>query len=156
MFLKDFTSAHQGYIYLIKNKTVILWNIITISNNCFLFEYIVKCNLFLWCKAEFSASLLQSSVSHDPSEIILICWFNAQETFIINVENDWSASYFCGKCDSLMNRKFKRTAFILNEIFYNIINVFMVTSYQFKAVIWCFFKDHYFCVFGVTEYVDML
>jgi len=23
----------------------------------------------------FSASLLQSSVSHDPSEIILICWF---------------------------------------------------------------------------------
>ncbi len=35
--------------------------------------------LFLWCSAEFSASLLQSSVSHDPSEIILIydlyqCW----------------------------------------------------------------------------------
>jgi len=26
-------------------------------------------------KAEFSASLLQSSVSHDPLEIILICWF---------------------------------------------------------------------------------
>ncbi len=42
----------------------------------------------LWCKAEFSASLLQSSVSHDPSEIILICLFAAQETFIIiiNVE----------------------------------------------------------------------
>ncbi len=34
-------------------------------------------------KAEFSASLLQSSVSHDPSEIILISWFAAQETFII-------------------------------------------------------------------------
>jgi len=33
-------------------------------------------------KAEFS-------VSHDFSEIILICWFGAQETFlnIINVEN---------------------------------------------------------------------
>jgi len=48
-----------------------------------------KCNLFLWCKAEFSASLLQSSVSHDPSEIILICWFAARETFliIIDVEN---------------------------------------------------------------------
>ncbi len=42
----------------------------------FLFKYILKCNLFLWCKAEFSASLLQSSVSHDPSEIILICWFS--------------------------------------------------------------------------------
>ncbi len=34
-------------------------------------------------KAEFSASLLQSSVSHDPSEIILIYWFAAQETFMI-------------------------------------------------------------------------
>jgi len=30
-------------------------------------------------KAEFSASLLQSSVSHDPSEISLTCWFAAQE-----------------------------------------------------------------------------
>jgi len=30
-------------------------------------------------KAEFSASLLQSSVSHDPSEIPLIWWFDAQE-----------------------------------------------------------------------------
>ncbi len=42
--------------------------------------------LFLWRKAEFS--LLMSSVSHHPSEIILICWFVAQESFliIINVE----------------------------------------------------------------------
>ncbi len=28
-------------------------------------------------------SLLQSSVSYDPSEINLICWLAAQETFII-------------------------------------------------------------------------
>ncbi len=26
---------------------------------------------------------LQSSVSHDPSEIILICWIDAKETFLI-------------------------------------------------------------------------
>ncbi len=33
--------------------------------------------------------LLQSPVSHDPSEIILICWFAAQDTFliIISIEN---------------------------------------------------------------------
>ncbi len=40
------------------------------------------------------------SVSHDPSEIIIICWFGAQETFIIiiiiiiiiiNVENSCAA-----------------------------------------------------------------
>ncbi len=42
-------------------------------------------------RAEFSASLLQSSVSHDALEISLICWFAAQETFIvINVENSWA------------------------------------------------------------------
>ncbi len=50
----------------------------------------------MWCKAEFSASLLQSSVSHDPSEIILICWFGAWETFIIiNVENSCATEHIC-------------------------------------------------------------
>ncbi len=33
-------------------------------------------------KAEFSAALLQSSVSHDPSEMILICWYVDDETFL--------------------------------------------------------------------------
>ncbi len=38
-------------------------------------------------------SLLQSSVPHDPSEINLIWWFGAQETFliIIIVENNCAA-----------------------------------------------------------------
>ncbi len=37
--------------------------------------------------------VLNSSESHDPSEIILICWFGAQEAFliIINVENSCAA-----------------------------------------------------------------
>ncbi len=39
----------------------------------------------------YSASLLQSSVSHDPSEIIIICWFAAQETFLISLENSFAA-----------------------------------------------------------------
>ncbi len=34
-------------------------------------------------KSSFSL-LLQSSVSRDPSDIILICWFGAQETFILS------------------------------------------------------------------------
>ncbi len=35
------------------------------------------------------------------SEIILICWFAAQETFLIitNIENSCAASYFCGNRD---------------------------------------------------------
>ncbi len=38
----------------------------------------------------WSFRIFQSSVSHDPSEIILICWFAIQETFLIiniSVEN---------------------------------------------------------------------
>jgi len=44
-------------------------------------------------KAEFPASSLQSLESHDPSEITLIWWFDAQETFliIINVGNSFPA-----------------------------------------------------------------
>ncbi len=32
---------------------------------------------------KFQLQLLHSSVSHDSSEIILICWFGAQEAFLI-------------------------------------------------------------------------
>ncbi len=40
-------------------------------------------------KLNFQQPILQSSVSHDPPEIILICWFGAQETYLIliNIEN---------------------------------------------------------------------
>jgi len=40
------------------SETVIFWNF---------------CLFWLWCEAEFSASLLQFSVSHDPPEHTLIC-----------------------------------------------------------------------------------
>ncbi len=69
------------FLYLMFTKapveTVIFWNIIAILNNYFLFLYIL--------------TLLQFSVSHDLSEIILICWFAAQDTFlnINNVENNY-------------------------------------------------------------------
>ncbi len=53
----------------------------------------------------FQKPLRQSSVSHDPSEIILKCWFGAQETFliIINIIINYKcfALYFCAICDSL-------------------------------------------------------
>ncbi len=74
--------------YLIKNiyrKTVILWNIITVWNNSFSAWIYLTCNLLLWCKAEFSALFLQSSVSHDPSEINLICWFTDSKLLKVNV-----------------------------------------------------------------------
>ncbi len=101
-------------IYLIKN-TVILWNIITfqyyynlIPLYILIYVYIYFCNV----KAEFSASLLWSSVSHDPSEINLICWFGAQEMFlnIINIKNCFLEPYryqnvTCKLCWSLIGRR---------------------------------------------------
>jgi len=57
---------------------------------------------------EFSASLLQSSVSHDPSEI-LICEFSAQQTFLSlsKVENScvakakiWEQKHWCQQVGS--------------------------------------------------------
>jgi len=48
--------------------------------------------MLYFIKAEFAASLLQSSESHDPSEIILIWWFAAQETFIIIINAELSCA----------------------------------------------------------------
>ncbi len=47
-------------------------------------------------KLKFQQPLLPSLVSHDPSEIILICWFGAEETFliIIDVENKYIYDHF--------------------------------------------------------------
>jgi len=43
------------------------------------------------------------SVSHDPSEILLICWFATQETYvfiIINAVNICAAKIFCENRDT--------------------------------------------------------
>jgi len=64
-------------------------------------------------KAVFSASLIQSSVSHDHSEIMmlkkhLLLLLSMLKTVLLH-------SFFQ---DSLMNRKFKRTAFIWNTKYF--------------------------------------
>ncbi len=66
---------YQSCIYLIKD-TEENCNIAKYDNNLkYLFSVLIyfKMSFISVIKAEFSASLLQSSVSHDPSEIILIC-----------------------------------------------------------------------------------
>ncbi len=88
VFLKDVCNAHQGRIYFIKN-TVKIEILLQLNVAVFYLNKYLKCELFLWCDAKFSASVFNLSVSHDPSEIILICWFAAKKTvqIIISVEN---------------------------------------------------------------------
>ncbi len=75
------------------------------------------------------------------SEIIIICWFAAQQTFliIINVENSCAAQYFCGnwyilffKIHRWIETSEKQHLFEI-EIYCNIINVFTGTFDQFNA-----------------------
>ncbi len=72
----------------------------------------------MMAKPIFQQALLQFSVSHDPSEIILICWFDAREPFLIII----TAKYLCGKRDTFFavffdGIKLNRTAFIWNKCF---------------------------------------
>ncbi len=63
---------------------------------------------FFDANLNFQQPLIKSSVSHDPSEIILACRF-VLFIIIITVENS-SVYYFCGNCfyqDSLINRNKK-------------------------------------------------
>ncbi len=62
----------------------------------------------------FLASLLQSSMSHDPSEILQICRFAAKETFIfiiINVENSCFIFFW-----NVWWTKFKRDIVIFDKL----------------------------------------
>ncbi len=102
--ITNFDSKQKNVLCLIWTRTYILYVLIK-----YLF-YILKRNLFLWCKAEFSASLLQSSVSHDPSEIILICcsrniyyqcW---KQSVLLHISAETMIHLFQ---DSLMNKEFK-------------------------------------------------
>jgi len=73
-------------------------------------------------KAVFSASLLQSSESHNPSEIPLIWWFAAQKHFwllamlkTVHIFVETVIHFYFD--DTFMNIKFKRTAFSWYRIF---------------------------------------
>ncbi len=77
-----------------------------------------------------------SSVSHDPSEIILIYWFAAQETFliIITVENMLHIFVETDIFQDSSKTKFRMLKIIyLKEIFCSIIHLSAATFDQFNA-----------------------
>ncbi len=127
MFLKvDY--AQTACIYLIKKYS-------KNSNNGKYYYNLIWAKLILFL---FSAALLQSSVSYDPSEIILICWLLLTKLFyyyyyfyifillsilktvvLLNsffVETWYIVETVIHFQESLMNIKFNRTAIFLKYI----------------------------------------
>ncbi len=80
-------------------------------------------------KLNFQQPLLQSSVSHDPSEIILICRFDAQGTFltIINVENRLFFQHSSDLYRFWLIESSKEHDLFEIEIFCRFTNVFTIT-----------------------------
>ncbi len=77
-----YSSSSEESLTLIKDAFI--WSKNSIIN---IFYFNVFSNVIYCCDAK----LLQSSVSHDPSEIILICLLAAQETIIsVNVKTQLS------------------------------------------------------------------
>ncbi len=84
----EFSSVHQACIYLIQNtdKAVILWNILLFKIlKYFLFEYILKCDLYMWCKAVSSASLLQCHMIFRNNYMLICCSRNITIIILNNI-----------------------------------------------------------------------
>ncbi len=47
-------------------------------------------------KLNFQQSLLQYAVSHNPSEVILICWFDAEEKLLFFILRRNNQTVFSG------------------------------------------------------------
>ncbi len=88
---------HMLHFFLSKIhlNTKKLWNIITIWNNCFLFEYMLNCHLFLWSKLYFPHhySSLQCRMifrNHSYADLLLSYYCSS----VIN--NGFCCLIFCG------------------------------------------------------------
>ncbi len=58
-------------------KAAFIWSEIQYNSNTVKYNYNLRSFIPLMAKLYFQLPLLQSSVSHGPSEIILICCFGA-------------------------------------------------------------------------------
>ncbi len=120
-FWKKSSSAHKGCIYFMQKC---FKNSKFVKYYCSFFLNVYFLNEMYFCDQSWIFSIITPvSVSHDPSEIILICWF-AQETFLsMNVENGcclWKLWYNFVFQDSLINRKFKKQHLFEIKTFSNI------------------------------------
>jgi len=123
--LKEVSSAHQGCIYLIKNtvNASILWKNITILKKTVFYLNIFE-NVIYSCDQSWIFSIITPVFSvtwsfRNHSNMLIFCWRNIsdyyqcwkQSCYFIFLWKPWYIFFH----DSLMIRKFKRTAFISNK-----------------------------------------
>ncbi len=134
------SCAQQSCIYLFKN-TVKLWNIIVIYNSCFLCEYVLNCNLFLWSKLYFQhhyCSLQCHMIFRNHNNMLICCSRNISDYYqcwkqlccTIFLLKLWCILFF--RIHRWIESSKEQHLFEI-EAFCNIINVFTVTFEQFNA-----------------------
>ncbi len=93
--------------------------------------------------------LLQCSVSHDPSEIILICWF------IISVEIVVLLNIFFGNLwflffESLINKKYRILYFLTICLYYHYLSIYHPCCVKvFNSFVYCNNVLYYFFIYQI-------
>ncbi len=145
MFCKIVSSTHQGCIYLIKNtvKTVKLWNIITIWNNCFLLE-----NIFSFITPIFSVTW--SFWNHFIMLIIYFDIFCVSNYFTVeHCKETWKERYH--GFHKILRNKTSTFIIIIRTIINNwapvidnkwVSNIRMISTFTYISISEWFLKDH--------------
>ncbi len=80
-------------------------------------------------KLDFQQPLLQSSVLHDPTEIILICWFGAEFVFIyIYIQSVFKIIVELKLCMEIMNTKFNSILSLQQSVSFNQTNITLLNK----------------------------
>ncbi len=112
-----------------------LWNIISIWNSCFLCEYLLNCNLFMWSKLYFQhhySSLQCHMIFRNHSNMLICCSRNISDYYqcwkqlccTIFLWKLWYILFF--RIHRWIESSKEQHLFEI-EIFCNVINVFIVT-----------------------------
>ncbi len=151
--------AHQGCIYLQNTEKKLCCEILLQFQILFSYfnTYTLKYNLFLWRKAEFSASLLQSSVSHDPLESILICWFIISVADLIcwftTVKLLCCLIYFWNVLLFSLIKKSSIFYLLLFSFFFFFINYFSLSLFLLSFFIYCYYFISFLSFFVVIYFL---
>ncbi len=118
-----------------------MWNIFAISNSCFLCEYVLNCNLYLWSNLYFQhhySSLQCHMIFRNHYNMLICCSRNISDYYqcwkqLCCTIFLWKPSYILFFRIHRWIESSKEQCLFEIEIFCNIINVFTVTFDKFNV-----------------------